>query len=112
MTLHADTSANAANVSSECGTVDLCVEVVGPIVDTLNALARAIQHTPESLAGASIAVTERGTLLLNQRAWILFASALKVVPNLVTRHSSLAESKPIRFLLAASDDLDSPTTRL
>jgi hypothetical protein len=101
MTLHA---APSADIPSECGTVDLLVEVVGPIVETLNALARAIHETSESLAGASIAVTERGTLLLNQRAWILFASALKVVPRLVTRHASRAESKPIRFLLVASDD--------
>lgn len=92
-----------ADVSSERGSVDLWVEVVGPIVDVLNVLARAIHETPETLLGASIAVTERGTLLLNQRAWILFAPPLKTLPSLVTKHSSRDESKPIRFLLAASD---------
>ena len=86
------------------GSVDLWVEVVGPIVDALNVLARAIHETRASLAGASIAVTERGTLLLNQRAWIVFASALKTLPTLVTKHSSRDESKPIRFLLVASGD--------
>ena len=96
-------SAPPADPSSERDPVDLWVEVVGPIVDALNVLAREIHQTPEALAGASIAVTERGTLLLNQRAWILFASALKTLPSLVTKHSSRDESKPIRFLLVAND---------
>jgi hypothetical protein len=96
-------SASPAARSSERAQVDLWVEVVGPIVDALNVLARAIQETPDTLNGASLAVTERGTLLLNQRAWILFASSLKTLPTLVTKHSSRDESKPIRFLLVGSD---------
>jgi hypothetical protein len=96
-------SAPSADVSSGLDTVDLWVEVVGPIVDALNVLAREIHQTPDALTGASIAVTERGTLLLNQRAWILFAAALKTLPTLVTKHSSRDESKPIRFLLVASN---------
>ena len=98
-------------VSSECGSVDLWVEVVGPIVDALNVLARAIHETRDPLHGASIAVTERGTLLLNQRAWILFASALKTLPALVTQHSSREASKPIRFLLVASSDAERTASR-
>ncbi len=97
-------SASPAGIPSERSSVDLWVEVVGPIVEALNVLARAIQETPDTLAGASIAVTERGTLLLNQRAWILFAAPLKTLPMLVTKHSSRDESKPIRFLLVASSD--------
>jgi hypothetical protein len=97
-------SAPPADVAGEVGPIDLWVEVVGPIVDVLNVLARAIHATPDPLAGASIAVTERGTLLLNQRAWILFGAALKTLPNLVTQHNSRDESKPIRFLLVSSDD--------
>jgi hypothetical protein len=95
-------SAPSADVSSGLDPVDLWVEVVGPIVDALNVLAREIHQTPDTLRGASIAVTERGTLLLNQRAWILFASALKTLPTLVTKHSSRDESKPIRFLLVGA----------
>jgi hypothetical protein len=97
-------SALPAVASSECGSVDLWVEVLGPIVDVLNVLARAIHETRETLDGASIAVTERGTLLLNQRAWILFAAALKTLPALITQHSSREASKPIRFLLVAAGD--------
>jgi len=97
-------SAPSAEASGEVGPVDLWVEIVGPIVDALHVLAQAIQATHGSLSGASIAVTERGTILLNQRAWILFAPTLKTVPSLVTRHSSREESKPIRFLLVASGD--------
>ncbi|HEY4137227.1 MAG TPA: hypothetical protein VGN65_02135 [Casimicrobiaceae bacterium] len=100
-----------ADVPGDVGPVDLWVEVVGPIVDALNVLARAIHETPDTLTGASIAVTGRGTLLLNQRAWILFAAALKTLPALVTKHSSRDESKPIRFLLIASSDVDLPTPR-
>jgi hypothetical protein len=100
-----------ADVSSERGPVDLWVEVVGPIVDALNVLARAIHDARDTLDGASIAVTERGTLLLNQRAWILFASALKTLPALVTQHSSREASKPIRFLLVASEDSERAAPR-
>jgi len=99
-------SAPRVEVSSECVSADLWVEVIGPIVDALNVLARAIHETPDTLNGASIAVTERGTLLLNQRAWILFASALKTLPSLTTQHSSREASKPIRFLLVASADAE------
>ena len=95
-------SAPPADVSSGLDPVDLWVEVVGPIVDVLNVLAREIHQTPDTLMGASIAVTERGTLLLNQRAWILFAPALKTLPTLITKHSSRDESKPIRFLLVGA----------
>jgi len=96
-------SAPPADISNGRDPVDLWVEVIGPIVDALNVLAREIHQTPDTLVGASIAVTERGTLLLNQRAWIVFASALKTLPTLITKHSSRDESKPIRFLLVASD---------
>jgi hypothetical protein len=97
-------SAASADVSGECRPLDLWVEIVGPIVDALHVLARAVQGTRDSLAGVSIGVTERGTLLLNQRAWILFAAALKTLPSLVTKHSSCEESKPIRFLLLAGGE--------
>ncbi len=106
-----DSAPPSPDAPSEDGPVDLSVEVVGPIVDALNVLARAIHETPEALTGASIAVTERGTLLLNQRAWILFAAALKTLPALVTRHSSRDESKPIRFLLIAGSEADLAATR-
>ena len=97
-------SAPSGEPVSDVSSLDMWVEVVGPIVEALHVLAQAIQATHGSLAGASIAVTERGTILLNQRAWILLAPTLKTVPSLVTRHSSREESKPIRFLLVASGD--------
>lgn len=103
--------ASPAAASSEPGSADLWVEVVGPIVDALNVLARAIHETRDTLDGASIAVTERGTLLLNQRAWILFATALKTLPALITKHNSREASKPIRFLLVASSEADSAAPR-
>jgi hypothetical protein len=80
------------------------IEVTGPIADALAALAKAIQHTPGALAGASIAVTQHETLLLNERAWTLFADALGALPNLATRASAQDRAKPIRFLLLSSGD--------
>ena len=80
------------------------IEITGPIADVLGALARAIQNAPGSLAGASIAVTERETLLLNERAWALFADALSALPDLATRTSVPSPSKPIRFLLLSGSD--------
>jgi len=80
------------------------IEVTGPIADALGALAKAIQHTPGSLAGASIAVTEHETLLLNERAWALFADVLTKLPDLVTRPPVPRPSRPIRFLLLSGGD--------
>jgi hypothetical protein len=79
-------------------------EVTGPIADVLGVLARAIQHAPGTLAGASIGVTEHETLVLNERAWALFADALATLPNLVTRPAPANASKPIRFLLLSGGD--------
>ncbi|MET0229437.1 MAG: hypothetical protein ABW186_00735 [Rhodanobacteraceae bacterium] len=80
------------------------IEVTGPIADVLAALAKAIQHAPGTLAGASIAVTERETLLLNERAWALFADVLSSLPDLATRPAVPKESRPIRFLLLSGGD--------
>lgn len=80
------------------------IEVTGPIADVLGALAKAIQHAPGTLDGASIAVTERETLLLNERAWALFAEALATLPDLATRAALPPPSKPIRFLLLSGGD--------
>jgi len=83
---------------------DAWIEVTGPVADVLGTLARAIQSSPAALSGASIAVTERETLLLNERAWTLFAEALVALPDLATRASAPERSKPIRFLLLSGGD--------
>ena len=51
------------------------------------------------LPGAAIAISERGTLLLNQRAWSLCGSMLEALPNLEATEASLEDAKPVRFLL-------------
>lgn len=101
--MHFDDGASAS-ASSEFVRTGAWIEVTGPIADALGALARAIQHAPGTLAGASIAVTEHETLLLNERAWALFADALGALPNLATRPSVPGHSKPIRFLLLSGGD--------
>ena len=82
------------------------IEITGPIADALGVLAKAIQNTPGSLGGASIAVTEHETLLLNERAWELFAGVLASLPDLVTRPAP-GRTKPLRFLLIGSSE-DAP----
>ena len=101
--MHFDDGASASGPSDRTS-AGVWIEITGPIADALGALAKAIQNAPGSLAGASIAVTEHETLLLNERAWALFADALMALPNLATRTSPPVRSKPIRFLLLSGGD--------
>jgi hypothetical protein len=103
--MHFDDAASAAAAAARAS-AGAWIEIAGPISDALGALAKAIQHTPGSLAGASIAVTEHETLLLNERAWTLFADVLATLPDLVVRPAP-NRSKPLRFLLIASGE-DAP----
>lgn len=79
------------------------VEIVSPIPDAKRALARAIQDSPGSLAGASIAASSAGTLILNQAAWHLFEAPLrKEVADLVVIAPARESSQPLKFLLVTS----------
>jgi len=70
----------------------------------MGALADLVQRTQGSLAGASIAKSDRGTLLLNAQAWALFGEALKrEIAGLVVVMPARDSSKPIRFVLATSE---------
>jgi len=77
------------------------VEIVAPVADASSALAECIQSNRAGLAGASIAVSESGTLLLNEAAWRLCGATLKALPGLEVRESPSETSKPLRFLLSA-----------
>src|ERR1700759_4679523 len=101
--MHFDDGSSAFDFADRVST-GTWVEVTGPIADVLGVLAKAIQTSPGALAGASIAVTERETLLLNERAWTLFADALAALPNLATRASVPEQSRPIRFLLLSGGE--------
>ncbi len=78
------------------------VEILAPIADASKALAECIQGNRNGLAGASIAISESGTLLLNAVAWRLCGDALRALPGLKVREASSDVSKPLRFLLVAS----------
>lgn len=86
-------------------TAELWVEVVEPLADAMNQLASAIESAPGELGGVSIAVSEHGTLLMNQRAWLMFGESLKAIGRLRTRHTARDETKPMRFLLIAADQV-------
>jgi hypothetical protein len=83
------------------------VEVLAPIADASKALAECIQDNGASLAGASIAVSESGTLLLNSVAWRLCGDTLRALPGLKLRDPSSSVSQPLRFLLIASQSPES-----
>jgi hypothetical protein len=80
------------------------IEIVAPIADALGVLADLLQRTREGLAGASIAKSDRGTLLLNSHAWSLFGEALKSeLAGLVVLQPARDSSKPIRFVLVTKE---------
>jgi hypothetical protein len=79
------------------------VEIVSRVSDALGALADLIRDVPGGLAGASIAKSDRGTLLLNRRAWELLGEPLrKRIPELRFVQPAHASSKPLKVVLAAS----------
>lgn len=85
------------------GDADASVEISSPIADCMRALARAIQETRGSLAGASIARSRQGTLILNPAAWQLFGADLRRdVPDLVVIDPAREPSGPLRFLLVTT----------
>ena len=78
------------------------IEVTDPLADAMTTLAHCIHKAPHKLRGASIAVTDSGSLLLNQPAWTLCGSALRELPGLKSRETRLDETKVVRFLLLAA----------
>jgi hypothetical protein len=81
----------------------LWIEVRQPLPDALRLLASCVEAESQSLPGASIALSERGTLLLNQQAWELCRKLLSGLPDLKTKESTLENLKPIRFLLVPNE---------
>jgi len=80
------------------------IEIVSPVADALGVLADLMQRTREGLAGASIAKSDRGTLLLNSHAWSLFGDALqRELAGLIVLKPARDSSKPIRFVLATHE---------
>jgi hypothetical protein len=78
------------------------IEVTHPIADAMRALAGCVQDQAQRLDGASIAVSEEGTLLLNRRAWELCGHLLNALPDLETTEAPLDETRPVRFLLIST----------
>jgi hypothetical protein len=75
------------------------IEVTEPLADAMHTLATCVEGESRSLKGASIAVTDSGTLLLNQKAWALCKVALQQLPRLKTAETRLENAKVVRFLL-------------
>jgi len=78
------------------------VEVTEPLADAMNIVSTQLLHEPTSLAGVSVAVTERGTLMLNALAWALFAESLRALSGLRTKLATPDDAIPVRFLLCGN----------
>lgn len=86
------------------GQPDQRIEIVSPVADAMGVLADLMQRTRGGLAGASIAKSDRGTLLLNSHAWSLFGDALRnELAGLVVFQPARDSSKPIKFVLVTSE---------
>lgn len=80
------------------------IEIVSPVADAMGVLADLMQQAHGSLAGASIAKSDRGTLLLNSHAWSLFGEALhRELADLVVLKPARDSSTPIRFVLVTHE---------
>ncbi|HEV7491632.1 MAG TPA: hypothetical protein VGO25_12545 [Rhodanobacteraceae bacterium] len=62
------------------------IEIVAPIETAGAAIAQALQQLPAVPTGVFVAVSDKGTILLNQAGWTTFHTALKSVVSLQTRH--------------------------
>lgn len=79
------------------------VEIVSPVADAIGVLAELVTTMPTSLAGASIAKSDHGTLLLNPYAWSLFGDELKRrLPGLTIVQPARSASKPIKFVIQST----------
>ena len=90
----------------EVGSEDAClrveevwVEILAP-VETAHALIMQALEGIVLPAGLSVAKSERGTLLLNAKAWSTFHTPLKSLSSLQMQHPSLAvSSRGLKFSL-------------
>jgi hypothetical protein len=78
----------AAATVSRGEPADPWIEIVAPVESASAVIAQALQNLPIPLAGVSVAVSERGTILLNQCAWTVLYPILKALDGLQTRLSS------------------------
>jgi hypothetical protein len=77
-------------------------EIVTRVADAMAVLADAMTAHAGQLAGASIAKSIHGTLLLNGPAWELFGALLvRELPGLGVLHPARPTSQPLRFVLLA-----------
>jgi len=65
---------------------DVWIEILAPVEQARSIIGRALQELPNLPAGLSIGASERGTILLNAKAWATFHSPLKALNNLQIQH--------------------------
>lgn len=76
----------ARTTSFDHGAEHLWIEILSPVETAGAAIAQTLQELPAVPTGVLVAVSERGTILLNQAGWTIFHTALKSVANLQTQH--------------------------
>jgi hypothetical protein len=68
------------------GAEHLWIEILSPIETAGAAIAQALQELSAVPTGVFVAVSDQGTILLNQAGWTTFHTALKSVVSLQTQH--------------------------
>ena len=78
------------------------MEITHPLADAMKALAGCVETSPEHLRGGSIALTARGTLLLNRHVWNLCRAHLEALSDLQARPVVREKADVVSFLLVES----------
>ena len=96
----------AGSIQADASSSSTTVESIAPVADALGVLADLIPKMPGALAGASIAKSDHGTLLLNAYVWSLFGESLRqALPSLTVAQPARDFSRPLKFVLTAESDV-------
>lgn len=74
----------------------LWIEILSPVETAGAAIAQALQELPAVPIGVFVAVSERGTILLNRAGWTTFHTALKSVASLQTQHAVEVSTRTLK----------------
>ena len=65
---------------------DVWIEILAPVEQARTIIGQALQDLSSVPTGISVGSSERGTILLNAKAWATFHTPLKALPNLQIQH--------------------------
>jgi len=71
---------------SKIEAADVWIEILAPVEQARATIGKALHDLTSVPTGISVGGSERGTILLNARAWATFHAQLKALENLQIRH--------------------------